>query len=79
MDVSNAGVMTEDTADSQEQGRKHRKERSEEEILRREENMQEAVLSIYKRFGKNAIVRASDLTEGATRMQRNEQIGGHKA
>ena len=45
----------------------------------RERRRQEAVLKIRERFGKNAIVKGLDLREGATAMERNEQIGGHKA
>ena len=47
--------------------------------LERERNMQKALLSIKKRFGKNAIVKGMDLQDGATMMERNQQIGGHKA
>ena len=45
----------------------------------RERRRQQAMLSIKKKFGKNAIVKGMDLQEGATAMQRNAQIGGHKA
>ncbi len=45
----------------------------------REKKMQKAVLALQKKFGKNAVVKGTDLQEGATRIQRNEQIGGHKA
>lgn len=47
--------------------------------LEKERNMQKAMLSIHKRFGKNAILKGTDLQEGATTMDRNKQIGGHKA
>ena len=47
--------------------------------LEREHRRQRAVLGIKKRFGKNAIVKAMNLQEGATAMDRNRQIGGHKA
>lgn len=45
----------------------------------REKRMQEAVLEIKKRFGRNAILKGMNLEEGATAIRRNEQIGGHKA
>jgi DNA polymerase V len=45
----------------------------------REKKMQKAVLEIRKRFGSNSIVRGMNLQEGATAMERNSQIGGHKA
>ena len=41
--------------------------------------MQHAMLDIKKRFGKNAILKGTDLQEGATARDRNAQIGGHKA
>ena len=47
--------------------------------LAKERNRQEAILSIRKRFGKNAILRGMNFEEGATAKERNEQIGGHKA
>lgn len=43
------------------------------------EYMQEAVLSIKKKYGKNAILKGLNFQEGATTKARNEQIGGHKA
>jgi DNA polymerase V len=41
--------------------------------------MQEAVLSIKRKYNKNAILRGMNLEEGATARDRNSQIGGHKA
>lgn len=46
---------------------------------RKEKNVEEAILEIKRRFGKNSIVKGMDLTEGATTLERNKQIGGHKA
>ena len=51
----------------------------EEEALRKEKALQEATLSIKKRFGKNAILKGVNFEEGATGRDRNRQIGGHKA
>jgi len=51
----------------------------EKNLLERERRMQEAQLNIKKRFGKNAILRGLNFDEGATAMERNKQIGGHKA
>lgn len=51
----------------------------EEEVLEKERKMQKAILSIQKRYGKNAILKGMSLVEGATAKERNEQIGGHKA
>lgn len=47
--------------------------------LEREHKMQQAVLDIKKKFGKNAVVRGMNLQEQATAMERNRQIGGHKS
>jgi DNA polymerase V len=51
----------------------------EEKILQKEKRMQQAVLEIKKKFGKNAILKGMNLEEGATAQERNSQIGGHKA
>ena len=41
--------------------------------------MQNTILDIKKKFGKNAILKGMNLQEGATAKDRNNQIGGHKA
>ena len=46
---------------------------------KKERRMQEAVLAIKKRFGKNAILRGLNFEDGATAIERNKQIGGHNA
>ncbi len=51
----------------------------EEASLERERKMQEAMLHIKKKYGKNAILKGMNLQEGATAKDRNNQIGGHKA
>ena len=51
----------------------------EEALLKRERCCQQAVLEIRRRFGKNAILRGMNLQEGATSIDRNRQIGGHRA
>lgn len=51
----------------------------EEEQLAKERRMQEALLDIKQRFGKNSILKGLNLDEGATAIERNKQIGGHKA
>lgn len=45
---------------------------------RREHSVQEAVIAIHKKFGKNAIVKGMNMEEGATTIERNGQIGGHR-
>lgn len=52
------------------------KEHGEQE---RERKVQEAVLEIKRKFGKNAILKGMNLQEGATARERNNQIGGHRA
>lgn len=56
-----------------------KKREKEEADLDRERHMQEAMLSIKKKYGKNAILKGMNLQEGATAKDRNAQIGGHKA
>ncbi len=53
--------------------------RREREELEREKKMQQAMLNIKKKYGKNAILKAMNLEEGATAIARNSQIGGHRA
>jgi DNA polymerase V len=56
------------------------KKRAEEETaLAREKRIQEAVLAIKKKYGKNALLKGTNLEEGSTTVSRNKQIGGHKA
>ncbi len=45
----------------------------------KEKKLQESLLDIKKKYGKNAILRGVSYEEGATMKARNEQIGGHKA
>lgn len=47
--------------------------------LERERKMQKAMLDIKRKFGKNAILKGMNLEEGGTTVERNGQIGGHKA
>lgn len=47
--------------------------------LEREKKMQKAMLAIKKKYGKNAILKGMNLEEGATTMERNQQIGGHRS
>lgn len=50
-----------------------------QEKLQKEKDIQKAVLDIKKKIGKNAILKGMSLQEGATAIDRNNQIGGHKA
>lgn len=56
-----------------------REHKEEEEKLSKERKLQEAMLSVKKKYGKNAILKGMNLQEGATARDRNRQIGGHKA
>ena len=58
---------------------KQQKQAEEEAELAREKKMQETMLTIKKRFGKNAILKGMNLEDGATARERNSQIGGHRA
>lgn len=55
------------------------KQEQERAELEREKKMQQAMLTIKKKFGKNAILKGMNLEAGATAKDRNAQIGGHKA
>lgn len=52
---------------------------AERAMLSRERKLQEAMLTVKKKYGKNAILKGTDLQEGAMTIERNRQIGGHKA
>lgn len=43
----------------------------------KERNKQKAILTLRKRYGKNAVLRGMNLEEKATGMERNKMIGGH--
>ncbi len=56
------------------------KKREQDKImLEKERRIQETTIELKKRFGKNAIIKGMNLKEGATTIDRNRQIGGHKA
>ena len=60
-----------DTIESQRQ--------QEDEKLQKEKALQKATIALQKRFGKNSVLKGLNLKEEATTIQRNGQIGGHKA
>lgn len=45
----------------------------------RERNLQRATLNLQDRFGKNAVLKGMNLMQGGTTIERNGQIGGHRA
>lgn len=56
------------------------KEQEEEKAkLAKERKLQEAMLTVKKKYGKNAMLKGMNLQEGAMTIERNRQIGGHKA
>ena len=50
-----------------------------DKTLQKENQKQKAVIAIRKKFGNNAILKGMNFKEGATAIDRNEQVGGHKA
>ena len=47
--------------------------------LKEEEKIQEVMINIKNKYGKNSILKLVDLSEGATMISRNNQVGGHSA
>lgn len=56
--------------------RRHEQERLRSE---KERKLQEALLNLKSRYGKNAVLRGMNFKEGATAIMRNGQVGGHRA
>ena len=54
-------------------------QKAEQEKREKERRLQEAMLSVKKKYGKNAVLKGTNLQEGATMIDRNNQIGGHRA
>ena len=61
------------------QDRENEEKSDEKEKRDREKKLQEAMIDIKSKYGKNAILKGTSLQEGATMKDRNRQIGGHKA
>ena len=49
------------------------------EALERDRRLQGAMLEVRKKYGANAVFKGMSLLEGATALERNQQIGGHRA
>ena len=67
--------MSDDTAD-------HKKEKQLQQAvdeIKGERKVQEAILEIRRRYGKNSVIKGMDKQDDATTIERNEEIGGHKA
>ena len=56
----------------------HQKEVEQQEE-KKERNLQKAMINIKEKYGKNAIIKAMNLQEAGTTIDRNNQVGGHKA
>ena len=56
-----------------------KKRNEEKESLEKERNLQKAIIHLEGKYGKNAVLKGMNLKEGATTIERNGQIGGHKA
>ena len=56
-----------------------RQREQEKTDLEREHSLQKAMLSIKDKYGKNAILKGMNFQDGATTIERNGQVGGHKA
>ena len=55
------------------------KQKEEQARMEKERRLQEVMLSVKKKYGKNAMLKGTNLQEGATMIDRNNQIGGHRA
>ena len=74
LDLFSGGLLQMEAEETSRETRQQEKER-----LEKEKHLQEAMLRLQSKYGKNAILKAADLQEGATTIDRNRQIGGHKA
>ena len=59
--------------------KKEEDEKKQNKALEKEKKIQNTVISIKEKYGKNAILKGMNFEEGATAKERNEQVGGHKA
>jgi len=59
--------------------KKDAQEAKERAMRMREKQMQRTMLHIKQKYGKNAIVKGMNYQDGATTLERNRQIGGHRA
>ena len=57
---------------------KNKEELEEKKTLEKDDNLQEVLLGIKNKYGKNSIVKGMNLEEGGTAIERNGQVGGHR-
>ena len=89
INISVNNLLPEDTAKKSIQGEQldiftnylelERKQKEHEINYQKEKKRQNAVIAIRKKYGGNAVIRGMSLEDGATAIDRNKQIGGHKA
>ena len=48
------------------------------EDLKEERNMQKAIIKIQEKYGKNSILKGMNYEDGATTIERNKTVGGHR-
>ena len=56
-----------------------REREKEKQRLQRERNIQNALVSLKAKYGKNAVLKGMNFEEGGTAIERNGQVGGHRA
>ena len=57
----------------------NKSDKKDDEEFAKERALQEAMLELKHKYGKNAVLKAKNLKKGGTAIERNKQIGGHKA
>lgn len=55
------------------------RQKAEDTELKKERKIQQTIIDIKQKYGKNSIIKGANLQEGATTIERNKSIGGHKA
>ena len=65
--------------DTEEERLKREREAAEAAAEEKERKIQKATLALQAKYGKNAILKGTNFLEGATTIDRNSQIGGHKS
>ena len=56
-----------------------RRRKAEQRRLEKERNLQKALVGLQSRYGKNAVLKGMNFKEDATAIERNGQVGGHRA
>ena len=53
-------------------------QKEEKQKMQKEKKIQKTIINLKNKYGKNVILKGMNLQEGATTIERNAQIGGHK-